>query len=588
MNTFVTSNNTGSAIRITLIYFVVGILWITLSDLVLENLVHDSETLAKIGILKGWLFILLTSGMVFLLIRKQVIKQQQVEQKLRESKRQYKKTSHELQIIIDNIPAFIIYKNDKNILLRANKAIADLVGTTEEAMRGKPSKLFFPQLAEKFHQDDLEVIRTGKSKLGVVYKIPSSSDVGKKFIAANRKWIETNRIPIVTEGGKVTEILVVTTDITERKEAEEKLQQQQALLEAIFNDIPDALMMAGLDRRIVMANPGTSRVFGYDTDEIIGKSTEILYQNKVEFVNQGEERFNRKAGVVLTPYIVNYQRKNGEVFPGESIGAIIKDTNGQPTGFLGLIRDVSDRIAMERETRDLREHLAHVNRLSTMSEMTAGIAHEINQPLTAISNYAQASRRLLETEPASPKLAGALQKISDQALRAGDIIRKLRDFIKQRESRHESVDCNEMIRKIVQLAEVDTGINTIPVIVQLSDNLPVVSVDPVQIQQVILNLVRNAMDALTSVHTQQPEIVISSCLDSNKILIAVEDNGPGITKRIAANIFTPFVSTKTSGMGMGLAISRTIIRSHGGELNYEARSSGGSRFYFTLPVIIGE
>lgn len=591
MNDMGTSKFTGSAIQIALIYFTVGFLWITFSDTVLSHLVQDIDSISRLQMYKGWLFILLTSALVFLLVKQLESRRQQIEQNLHESRRKYREAYREAQMIIDNIPAFVIYKNDKNVLLRVNKAIADVVGTTVEAMSNKPSELFFPQLAEKLHQDDMEVLSTGQPKLGVVHEIPSASDTGKRWLETGIKWIEIDRVPIFTEGKKATEILVVVTDITKRKEAEEKLQQQQALLEAIINDIPDALMMADLDRKIIMSNPGTSRVFGYHTNEIIGKSTEMLYQNKEEFRSQGEQRFNRKADVALTPYILNYRRKNGKVFPGESIGALVKDLDGQPVGFLGLIRDVSDRMAMEQETRDLQERLAHVSRLSTMSEMTAGIAHEINQPLTAITNYAQASRRLLETDPLSPKLAGALQKISEQTLRAGDIIRKLRDFIKQRESRHERVNCNEMIHQVVQLAEVDTRINNIPIVLELSENLPAVSVDPVQIQQVILNLVRNAMDAILTASSPQQKIVIYSSLDSNsgnKILIAVDDNGPGITDNIAANIFTPFVSTKATGMGMGLSISRTIIRSHGGELSYKPRSSGGSRFYFTLPVVIGE
>lgn len=589
MNDMATSKYTGSAVQIALIYFAFGFLWIAFSDTVLNKLVQDIDAIARVQMYKGWVFILLTSALVFFLIKQQESRRQQVEQTLRKSRGEYREASREVQMIIDNIPAFIMYKNDKNVLLRVNKAIADVVGTTAEAMNRKPTELYFPQLAEKLHQDDMEVIRTGQPKLGIVQKIPSSSNTGKKWLEANIRWIKIDRVPIFTEGGKATEILVVLTDITERKEAEEKLQQQQALLEAIINDIPDALMMVDLDRRIFMSNPGASRIFGYSANEITGKSTELFYRDKEEFRRQGKQRFNRKADVILTPYIVNYRRKNGEIFPGESIGAIIKDPDGQPVGYLSLIRDVSDRMAKEQEARDLQERLAHVGRLSTMSEMTAGIAHEINQPLTAIANYAQASRKLLDSDPASPKLAGALQKISEQAIRAGDIIRKLRDFIKQRESRHERVNCDEMIRQVVQLAEIDTRVNNIPIVLELSEHLPVVSVDPVQIQQVILNLVRNGMDAILTVSSPQPKILISSIIDSNnKILIAVEDNGAGITENIAANIFDPFVSTKATGMGMGLSISRTIIRSHGGELNYKPLPSGGSRFYFTLPAITGE
>ncbi|MFW2371510.1 MAG: PAS domain-containing sensor histidine kinase [Gammaproteobacteria bacterium] len=576
-----TSNGTRSAVRITLIYFAFGFLWIILSDTVLTNLVADFDTMIQIGIYKGWLFILLTSVLVFFLVKQLEFRQRQIEQKLRISELQLRETNRELEIIIDNIPARLVYKDNRNNILRVNRLAAEALGISAESMAGKPTELFFPEHADRYYQDDLEVIRSGQPKLGVIEKspIPGKPD----------RWLESNKIPIRVNQGQVSEILIVATDVTERKQTEDDLQQQRALLEAIFNDIPDALMVADLERKIFMSNPSTSRIFGYDENEIIGKNAEILYENKDEFEHQGELRFNRKANVMLTPYLVNYRRKNGEVFPGESIGAIIKDLDGQAIGFLAVIRDISDRIAMAQETRDLRESLAHVSRLSTMSEMTAGIAHEINQPLTAIANYALACRRLFDTDPTSPKLADALVKISDQALRAGDIIRKLRDFIKQRESRHERVNCNEMIRKVVQLAELDTAMNGISVLLKLSENLPAVSIDSVQIQQVILNLIRNGADAIIAARPLQAEICISSCLDTdNKVLISVDDNGAGIAEHIDEKIFDPFVSTKATGMGMGLSISRTIIRSHGGELNYTPRSAGGSVFSFTLPVVTGE
>ena len=483
-------SNSKPETRITLTYFVFGLLWVTFSDLVIENLVQDRETLARIGLIKGWVFIILTSAMVFLLIKKQSFHQRLVEKKLRERELQYRESCRELQIIIDSIPSSIIYKNENNIILRANRFCAEAVGTSPQAMVGISAKVLFPQNAQQQFQDDLRVIQTGQPRLGVVEKINTSTNT--------IKWIETNKIPIKTERGLAAELVVITSDITERKLAENKRLKQQALLEAIINDIPDALMITDLQRRIVLTNPGTSRIFGYHSDEITGKRTVMFYQNKKEF--------NQQADITLSPYIVNYRRKNGEQFLGETIGAIIRDINGQPLGYLGLVRDVTDRMAMEQESRELRERLAHVNRLGTMNEMTAGIAHEINQPLTAIANYAQASRRLLESDPASPRLLEALQKISTQAIRAGDIIRQLRDFIKQRESRHERVDCNELIRQVVLLAEVDTRDNHIPVVVKLAENLPVASVDPVQIQQVILNLIRNSIEAILSINPEHPKL----------------------------------------------------------------------------------
>lgn len=564
------------AVRITLIYAIFGFLWVVFSDALLAHLATDILTMARIQTYKGGIFIILTSGLVFLLINTQTRYQQQIEQKLRQSEQHHKEACQELQIILDHVPAFIIFKNDQNVILRVNKKAADSAGTTAEAMAGKPTSLFYPEYAEHYYQDDLEVIRAGLPKLGIIEQ--TTTPEGKKI------WIETNKIPIHIHAGNATELLVVALDITQHKQTELALQRQKALFEAVFADIPDALLIADLDRKIVMANPGTLRVFGYQPSELVGQSALSLYANDEDFGRQGQLRFNKTAEENLQPYIIQYRRRNGEIFCGESVGTVIEGPDGKPTGYLGLIRDVTDRIEKEREARELQEKLAHVARVGLMGEMAAGIAHEINQPLSAIANYAQACRRMFTANPTSPKLPRALEQITEQALRAGEIIHKLRTFVKQGEGTRESVDCNELVREVAKFCEMETRLNNLPLCLKLADALPPISADPVQIQQVILNLIHNSMDASKTLQLSKPEINIRTWHAQDAVFVAVEDNGEGVPEATIEEIFSTFFTTKSSGLGMGLSICSTIIKAHGGELNYKPNPSGGSIFYFSLPV----
>jgi two-component system sensor kinase FixL len=232
-----------------------------------------------------------------------------------------------------------------------------------------------------------------------------------------------------------------------------------------------------------------------------------------------------------------------------------------------------------------------VSRLATMGEMAAGISHELNQPLAAIANYAQACVRLLRLPaPDLPEIGGALEQISGQALRAGEIIRRIRSLVRNEDVRREAQDINGLIREVHALLATDARVHDGRLELDLHDPLPTVTVDKVQIQQVLMNLVHNAFEAqgseLMGDHGGTPaEVRIATTLtDAGDVEVSVTDHGPGLAGDLEQRIFEPFFTTKATGTGLGLAISRSIIKSHASRLGYRANEPRGACFFFVLPV----
>jgi len=296
---------------------------------------------------------------------------------------------------------------------------------------------------------------------------------------------------------------------------------------------------------------------------------------------------SRGAGTFDLEYRI--VRPDGSLRHVHSIARITHDGEGRAQ-VVGTLHDITDRKLAEEEVRQTQDRLTQFSRLSTMGEMAAGLAHEINQPLTAIANYAQALQRLLAapTEVEQDDLDLALGQISAQALRAGEVIRRLRSFVKNREAKTEIMDPARLLAELMVFAEPDARLADIRIRVEPADGLPRVACDPVQIQQVLLNLIRNAIDATIEAGAAGREIVLRARLDERgDIEIGVEDRGKGIPDEVAVNLGNPFFTTKATGTGLGIAISRSILRAHGGRLAHRPTPGGGATVFFTLPAMPG-
>ena len=383
------------------------------------------------------------------------------------------------------------------------------------------------------------------------------------------------------------------TDITDRKLAATALMNEEAFAKAVVDTVVEAVITIDDAGRIDMINSVTQEMFGYTLEEIKGKNIRILMSepNNEEFVSYMSRHLHDEVANRTSAREDTCKRKDGSVFPVHlSVREVLSDTTSNRNidrKFVGLIRDLTARRSAEQEAREQREQLAHVDRLNILGEMAISIAHEINQPLTAISMYAQSGIRFIDSGTAKiDRVHDALNKISLQAHRAGDVIEHIQQMTKQQDSRHEEVDCNDLIRDVHKLAEVEAQLRNMTIALDLSTESIQVRCDSIQIQQVLLNLLRNGMEAMQdSSDLAANEIIIQTRETKKGLKISIVDSGSGITEEFAKRLYMPFESTKESGMGMGLSISSSIIKAHNSKLDFTNNEAAGVTFFFTLPYV---
>ena len=370
--------------------------------------------------------------------------------------------------------------------------------------------------------------------------------------------------------------LVILYDITQLKQIEAKLN-------AIFNASVEGIITIDMSDIIVSANAAVETIFGYKPEELMGCSINKLMPTLPREMNVCSLLHKDKFGGQIRE--IEGIHKNGSAMPLDLSIAEYSIENAHY--FTYIVRDVSLRKHREQQDKEHLDQLAHVTRLGLMGEMASGIAHEVNQPLSAISSYTQVSLNLINTDnPDLVKLAEILTKTQQQALRAGRIIHRMREFVKSH-SKHLSIaDVNTLIHEAVSLCSAELKQNDIKLTFELESNLPPIYVDHIHIEQVIINLIRNSIDALQTLPAKQHRhiIIYSRLTHNNGIQVRVKDNGPGIDQDQQQKILMPFYSTKADGMGMGLSISRSLIEAHEGTLRFNSKPGKGSNFYFTLPI----
>lgn len=368
---------------------------------------------------------------------------------------------------------------------------------------------------------------------------------------------------------------------------------EHILLQTIIDTSPDGIITIDAQGLIESFNPAAESLFGYTAEEVIGQNVKVLMPEPFHSDHDGYlERYLQtgEKRIIGIGREVTARRKDGTEFPMElAVGEM--DLEGRKK-FAGFIRDISLRrdteiklSFSEGRLKELQSELVHVSRLSAMGEMAATLAHELNQPLTAMMNYVQASRRLALADPDEEgnRLAELMTKAVTQANRAGDIIRRLRSFVAKGDTERLRDNLGEVIEEACALALVGARAEGVETVLTLSPGLPEVMMDRIQVQQVIVNLIRNSLDATQD----QKDRVISigaQSADDNSVLAFVSDNGPGLDPEIAARLFQPFNSSKSEGMGIGLSICRTIIEQHGGRIWATPNEGMGVTFNFTLPV----
>ena len=351
-------------------------------------------------------------------------------------------------------------------------------------------------------------------------------------------------------------------------------------LAAIVESSNDAIIGKDLNGIVTHWNRTAEAMFGYAAQEIVGQPIFVLFPpDRVSDETMILERIRR--GETVEHYQTVRRRKDGSTFPVSLTVSPIHDESGAIIGASKVLRDLSERHDREQKLREAQTELFHVQRLTELGQLVSALVHEVNQPLAAIGNYAGAGRRLLAVGNTGAT-ATALQKITEQTERAHRIIQRLRNFVKKADGEHRPEDLPALITDGVALAVVSLKKEQIGVETRFDPDAALVLADRVQIQQVLFNLLRNAMEAMEQ--SERQEIVITTAVSGTDMVeVGVADTGPGLDPEMRTDLFRPFVTTKDSGMGVGLSVCRSIVETHGGQLWAEDNPGGGAMFRFTLP-----
>ncbi|WP_257263997.1 response regulator [Endozoicomonas sp. ONNA2] len=412
--------------------------------------------------------------------------------------------------------------------------------------------------------------------------------------------LETGAVDFISKPFQAEEVIARVQTQLKIHKLEQALSARNRQLEADKARILESMNegIFGLDRlgMITFANPAASAMTGWSIEQLTG-------QNLIQLMKGGEDgdvsgplatiEVSLVNGVSKTVENATFLHSDGSPFPVDFSCTPIME-NSSPSGAVVVFRDISEKKRQQHalqkaldELQSQKDQLTHVSRLSTMGEMAAGFAHEVNQPLTAISNYAQVARRMLARLDLADDLglAEAMEKVNTQARRAGEIIARIRSFVKKPDHVLGSVDPNRLIQDTYKLAEVDARNNHMEIHLEQEEGLPDVKVDPVQIQQVALNLIRNGMEAMRDMDTRSIGVYVrTEKQDNNFVKVSVIDRGHGLADDAEEKLFTPFYTTKADGMGIGLTVCHSIIQSHGGRLTFLRNPEGGTIFEFTLPI----
>jgi two-component system, LuxR family, sensor kinase FixL len=366
----------------------------------------------------------------------------------------------------------------------------------------------------------------------------------------------------------------------------EDAQARAAHLESILNTVPDAMIV--IDERGIMQSfsAAAERLFGYQSSEVLGENVKMLMPQPYRQGHDGYIQRYLRTGerrIIGIGRVVVGQRRDGSTFPMELAVGEMHVRNQR--FFTGFIRDLTERQDTEARVQELQAELVHMSRLTAMGEMASALAHELNQPLSAVANYMKGSRRILENidDDRAPMLRDAMDKAAEQAMRAGQIIRRLRDFVARGESERRVEDVKKVIEEASALALVGAKDKGVRVRFEFDPRCDFVLCDKVQVQQVLLNLMRNAIEAMEE--SERRELTIATQPQDGLVEISVADTGSGIPPEVGVQLFQPFFTTKRHGMGVGLSISRTIIEAHGGTIAPQPNPGGGTVFVLTLPAV---
>lgn len=496
-----------------------------------------------------------------------------------------KRQRRELEAILDAVQAQVVYMDTKARASWHNRVSREMLGLDNEGIRGntvidQAQDLDDPELR---HEQSLEVIRTGIPKLGSIERF----DDGE-----TQRWVSVDKVPTFDDDGNVNGLLLFSYDITHIKRIEEALRESEQRFRQLAENIESAFWMFDeqLDRMLYVS-PAYSEIFGRSPEAMYKDPQEFMVSVLPEDQSLVESKIERQRSGQPTEVEYRITRPNGEIRWIRDRAFPIRDESGEIIHVAGIADDITHLKDTEEKLQQHRNELAHATRLTTMGEMAAGLAHELNQPLAAISNFAVVGEEMAKgiTQLDRDRLAKVLSMLRSQAMRAGEIIKRVGSFASRTVPRRMRIDLNTIARDATQLLTVEFRNSNVRLSVRLDESLPDVAGDPVQVQQVLVNLIRNALDAIRDHATADKErsvlVMTTSC--GEKVELSVLDTGGGLGEDVD-RIFDPFFTTREEGMGLGLRISRSIAEAHGGELLASNRPEGGAIFRVVLPAAVDQ
>jgi len=482
-----------------------------------------------------------------------------------------------LAAIVESSEDAIVSKTLDGIVTSWNAAAERILGYTAEEMIGQPiAILATPATADEMRR----ILKTvGRGERVEHYETERRRRDGQTIAVA------LTISPVRDDTGRIVGASKIARDITAARRDADELVKREALLGSILETVPDAMVVIDERGIVQFFSVAAERMFGFAASEVCGSNVSMLMPTPhrarhdsyiARYLATGERR------IIGLGRVVSGRRKDGSEFPLElAVGELHWDGRQMFTGFL---RDLTERQQTQQRLQELQTELTHVSRLTEMGQMASALAHEVNQPLSAATNYLGAGQVLLArgNQPATERARGVFDKAAEQVERATQLVRRLRDFGRKGESERHPEPIGKLIDEAAALALIGARDSGIQVQLLIAPELPEVVVDRIQVQQVIVNLIRNAVEAMES---ERRELTVSAALDGvGGVAIRVADTGPGLAPEVAERLFDPFVTTKPQGMGIGLSICRSIVEAHGGKLHAEPNPEGGTVFAFSLPT----
>jgi PAS domain S-box-containing protein len=504
-------------------------------------------------------------------LNSEIIERERAEEALHENEQR-------LRAILENSPAIIFLKDNDGRYLECNPPFEKLCGLSRDQIIGKSDWELFPrEQAAQFCSNDVEVLKAGR---------PMEFEETALHLDGPHTSI-VSMFPLRDREGHTYAIGGIVTDITERKRVEKVLQESEERFRLMVEGVKEyAIFMLDPEGRVTSWNAGAERIKGYREEEILGKHFSLFFPPE-EIAKGSPERQLRLAAAADRIEDEGWRvRKDGTPFLANIIITAIRDEKGKLIGFSKVISDVTERRRVEEELHTAREELARTSRVVTMGELTASIAHEVNQPLTAVVTNADAGLRWLAgATPNLEEARAALVRIRRDGNRASDVITRIRMLVRKTGTEKEMLEMNEVIQETVALAQGEVRRKGVALRTELAGDLPLVQGDRVQLQQVMLNLIMNGMEAMSAVADRPRELDISTWKDQvDKIRVTVKDVGVGLEPPSVERVFEAFYTTKPQGIGIGLSISRSIIEAHNGRLWATRNDGPGATFQFTLPI----